>query len=295
MALMSQTISGAATVNELSGAVSAQVLSGAVSAKELSGAVGQSVSTLYICGGFSGMDTQSKCYQFNQNTNPSNKWQPIKSMSSERTSFSLVNYRNQLYAIGGEAYEISRNVASYNVKTNSWQSAGLLAYPTSSMGATVLNDTLYVCGGTSSGHSYEACEQYFVDRNEWYLTLKPMLTDRHNLELVAHSDGCMYAIGGNSYKNSSSLKTMERFDPKTQKWTQMADMYTKRYEFGAASFMEKIYVCGGMGNLDWNLCESYDPKINQWTKIASMNTRRDNFRLIAFNDNLYAMGGYPCN
>ncbi|XP_054167852.1 kelch-like protein diablo [Oppia nitens] len=216
-------------------------------------------------------------------------------MSTERDSFSLVAYRNQLYAIGGEPAWIENNVESYDIKTNSWHQVGSLSLPTSYMGATVLNDTMYICGGISSGHSYEDCEHYLVDRDKWYLTLQPMLTDRHNLELVAHSDGYMYAIGGYSYKNSGDLNTMERFDPKIQKWTQMADMHTKRYDFGAASFMDKIYVCGGLGNLDWSLCESYDPKTNQWTKIASMNDRRRDFRLISFNDNLYAMGGYPGN
>lgn len=45
-------------------------------------------------------------------------------------------------------------------------------------------------------------------------------------------DGYIYAIGGND--GSSSLNSIERYDPKLNKWTMMTSMVTRRSSVGAA-------------------------------------------------------------
>ncbi|XP_054161302.1 kelch-like protein diablo [Oppia nitens] len=93
-----------------------------------------------------------------------------------------------------------------------------------------------------------------------------MSQERHGLSLVAHN-GFIYAIGG-IIKDNSILNTMERYDTKTQQWQPMANMTNNRCYFGSASFMGKIYVCGGYGNSNYKSCETYDPNTNQWTPIG---------------------------
>ncbi|XP_054167851.1 kelch-like protein 3 [Oppia nitens] len=252
-------------------------------------------STIYICGGSSDDSTGylSNCYQYNQQTGV---WLTIKSMSTPRYEYRLVSNKNQLYAIGGYGgTKYLNTVETYNQQTNQWQSLASLRITRSNIGAALINDTIYVCGGENEislkDRLLKSCEYYSANiMDNWYLT-QQMLTERESLELVAHSDGYLYAIGG--YSNTGTESTMDRYDTQTRQWTQMAPMQSSRYNFGSVSFMGKIYVCGGDGSSDGKACESYDPKTNQWTKIASMNRPRFQFKLIVFDDLLYAMGGTP--
>ncbi|XP_054167854.1 kelch-like protein diablo [Oppia nitens] len=218
-------------------------------------------------------------------------------MSTERYGYGLVNdNKNQLlYAIGGLNGQTGKyldSVETYNRQTNQWQFQAPLGQARSFFGSTILNNTLYVCGGGRNGHFLNVCEYYLFDENKWHLLTAPMPSERWGLALVAHSssssDGQLYAIGGQS--DTKFLNTMDRYDPETRQWTPMANMQSARYLFASAVFMDKIYVCGGLGNSDGKTCESYDPMTNQWKPIASMTDQRSNFKLIVFDDSLYAMG-----
>ncbi|XP_054158207.1 E3 ubiquitin-protein ligase NRDP1-like, partial [Oppia nitens] len=111
----------------------------------------------------------------------------------------------------------------------------------------------------------KSCEYYSPNTDEWFFA-KPMSQERRGLALVAHN-GFIYAIGGNNLK--VSFNTMERYDKTTQQWKPMANMIYQRIDFASASFMDKIYVCGGSGISSdvGKSCETYDPQTNQWTQI----------------------------
>jgi len=49
---------------------------------------------------------------------------------------------------------------------------------------------------------------------------------------VVEIEGCLYALGGND--GSSSLNSVERYDPKLNKWTLVTSMLTRRSSVGAA-------------------------------------------------------------
>ena len=55
----------------------------------------------------------------------------------------------------------------------------------------------------------------------------------------------IYVMGGEDGKRND-LKSMEWFDPKTQKWTRGAEMSSKRSGCAAAVLGDKIYVIGGV-------------------------------------------------
>ncbi|XP_054158206.1 kelch-like protein 1 [Oppia nitens] len=245
-------------------------------------------SFIYICGGNDGTSVLSECYKYNTHTSV---WQSVKSMSTPRHYFSLISMDSKLYAIGGSNNENKLNsIETYDTQTNQWKSIASMNIIRSQHDATVLENNLYVCGGFDKDNVnvIKSCEYYSPNNtNEWSFTT-PMATERSNLELVAH-EGFIYAIGGNNLK--VSFNTMERYDTTTQQWQTMANMKYKRRSFGSASFMDKIYVCGGDSYNNGKSCETYDPKTNQWTQIAPMLLERNRFKLIAFNDKLYALGG----
>lgn len=57
---------------------------------------------------------------------------------------------------------------------------------------------------------------------------------------VAVLDGYLYAIGGSD--GTSPLNTVEKYDPKTNRWSPVAPMGTRRKHLGAALFQDKLYV-----------------------------------------------------
>ncbi|XP_054167641.1 kelch-like protein 20 [Oppia nitens] len=217
-------------------------------------------------------------------------------MSIERQWFGLVSYgtnNHQLYAMGGwNGRDGMNSVETYDTQTNKWKPMSVsMNLKRGNFGVAVINDSIYVCGGhqANSGSILNQCEYYSA--NKWLFTTS-MIECRRGLALVAHC-GYLYAIGGGSRIDGGYMNSMEKYDILAKRWsaTNLTNMHSTRYQFGAASFLGNIYVCGGAGNSNGKTCETYDPRANQWTPIASMNIKRLNFKLIVFQNKLYALGG----
>ena len=68
---------------------------------------------------------------------------------------------------------------------------------------------------------------------------------------------------------------MEKYDPKTNKWTSVADMLSQRSSMGVAVIEDRIYVTGGNdGATCLSSAEFYDPGTNVWEAVPSMAVRR---------------------
>ena len=61
---------------------------------------------------------------------------------------------------------------------------------------------------------------------------------------VAVLDGRLYAIGGRD--NSTSFRSVEVYNPRTQKWSFVAEMNKSRANAGVAVLNGYIYVVGGL-------------------------------------------------
>lgn len=84
-----------------------------------------------------------------------------------------------------------------------------------------------------------------------------------------------------------------RYEPKTNKWTFMAPMITKRKHLGCAVYNEFIYAVGGRDDLtELNSVERYNPCTNQWHACQPMKSRRSGVGLAVVNNQLLAVGGF---
>ncbi len=69
--------------------------------------------------------------------------------------------------------------------------------------------------------------------------------------------------------------SIERYDLRTNTWTQVANMNGRRLQFGVAVIDDKLYVVGGRDGLKTlNTVECYDPKKKLWTLMPPMATHR---------------------
>ncbi len=86
------------------------------------------------------------------------------------------------------------------------------------------------------------------------------------------------------------------FDPgiPTPVWATLASMPTARSYCRAAETGGKIYVIGGLGTPDLNLCEAYDIVAGTWnsTPLASMASGRRSPAAASVGGKVYAIGGY---
>jgi kelch-like protein 10 len=109
---------------------------------------------------------------------------------------------------------------------------------------------------------------------------------------VAVLGDVLYVMGG-SVSNNSKLKSAERYDPKTLRWSTIADMNVEHSGASATALNGKVYIVGGSsdhGTL--RSAEVYDPLTNQWTLISDMRIGRESFSCIAFHGCVYAIGGF---
>ena len=64
---------------------------------------------------------------------------------------------------------------------------------------------------------------------------------------------------------------MERYDPRTNEWIEVASMNQERADFSACVLDGCIVVAGGRGIRRYlNTCEKYDPSTNTWKYIAPL-------------------------
>ncbi|XP_054165204.1 kelch-like protein 20 [Oppia nitens] len=246
-----------------------------------------------MCGGFDDITITNQCWKYNNQTG-SNQWQPIRSMSTGRVWFKLVSTDDSklVYAIGGQTdrHIDTDSCESYDPQTNQWKLLKPLAFSRDGMGAAVLNNTIYVCGGYDDNtlKRHIECEYYSHADNDWHFT-RSMIQVRAYFELVALG-GNMYAIGGDI--GGMYLNTVERYDLASHQWQLVAGMHKNRSGHAAVAYMGKIYVCAGDSYTN-NTCESYDPIRNQWTLIAPMNEikRMADLQLLVYHGQLHAMGG----
>jgi N-acetylneuraminic acid mutarotase len=107
---------------------------------------------------------------------------------------------------------------------------------------------------------------------------------------VAVLGDVLYVMGGR-VSDYSKLKTAERYDPKTDRWSTITDMNVERSTASATALNGKIYVVGGYRTYaPLGSAEVYDPRTNQWTLISDMRIRRKFLSCIAFHGCVYAIG-----
>ena len=95
-----------------------------------------------------------------------------------------------------------------------------------------------------------------------------MLTKRCRLG-TASLNGKIYIAGG--YDGNVFLKTVDCFDPVTNKWSKVTDMNVKRSRVALVANCGKLYAIGGYDG-SANLCsvEVFDPETMAWTLTRSM-------------------------
>jgi len=110
--------------------------------------------------------------------------------------------------------------------------------PRSQMGCVVMDDYLYVVGGTNRHNEVlQSVERYNFKENRW-TELPPMLEPRASPSVSA-VNGKIYVFGGdqinevNFYRARTTIACAEVFDPLSNTWTHSEPLPESRSESGA--------------------------------------------------------------
>jgi N-acetylneuraminic acid mutarotase len=244
-------------------------------------------------------------------------WIVKEQMPTERIDFATALYKNKIFTIGGnrlvktehnaQHYFASEAVEVYDPATNKWTIAAPIPVPVTSIQANVINDKIYVIGGTNEGMR-NITQVYDPYANSWFTAAdipKPIYA-----YASAVLDGKIYVFGGiEAFLTPSSMggtkidmlavNKTQIYDPATDEWTLGTPLpvATILAVAGATtgSYAPKgIYVIGGYRGIAASvtmLTQVYDPETNSWVNGTEPRHPQYPSALAVSNDTIYIIGG----
>jgi N-acetylneuraminic acid mutarotase len=260
-----------------------------------------------------GVDTNQKAltYAYNPKTD---SWTLKTPMPTSRVRFTIAQYQDKVYAIGGiTGYDSSSGKSlitganeMYDPATDTWTTKISMPTPRTSMQANTVNGKIYVVSGlvdnlAPSGPALtNVTEVYDPSTNVW-TTAEQIPTPVFSYASAA-LDGKIYVAGGEKQAGEQSPFTsaLQIYDVATNSWSTGKSLPTLTVQAVSAATTgvnapKRIYVIGGRLNGPIDTTQIYDPAIDEWTNGAAFPTTHDYvteyLAAINVNDTIYTVGG----
>jgi RNA polymerase sigma factor (sigma-70 family) len=222
------------------------------------------------------------------------EWTKKADMPTARYLTSTCVVKGKIYAIGGRAGiqlagPVYATTEEYDPVADKWTKKADMLTARDSTSIAVVNNKIYVIGGSPVAGFLAAVEEYDPVADKW--TKKADMPNGRTGLSASVVNGKIYVIGG--MNNIVCLPTVEEYDPVADIWTRKTDMPSSRGSHSASVVNGKIYVIGG-GATGWipvSTVEEYDPVTDKWTKKADMPTARYGLSTSVVNGKIYAIGG----
>ena len=212
---------------------------------------------IYVVGGYSVIDRHMKILKVVEVYDPqTDTWVRKQDMSIPRRQFGIGVVAGKIYAIGGENFfdfekpQRLDQMEVYDPVSDTWAKRADLPTRRDEVKVAVVRDTIYVIGGFGwppfgLGAVLATIEAYQPKTNRWR-EKSDMPNSKTDFSTVVVDDK-IYLIGGYSIaleRFDGYLKTVEVYDPETERWDESLPMPTKNSPFGAAAVNDKIYIFG---------------------------------------------------
>lgn len=220
--------------------------------------------------------------------------QRLPSMPVALNHPAAATWRGDLYVVGGykSATGLSQESAAlyrFDADSRRWRELRSMKTPRGALTAQVIGDRLYAVGGARGGLALGTVEVYDLRRKTWKRA-PAMPTAREHLGSAVVA-GKLYVVAGRAV-GKGNFRTLERYDPKTRRWTKLADLLRDRGGNAAATVNGRVVAVGGeeaAGTI--GLTEYYDRKTNRWTRVADMRTARHGLGVVGYRGRVYALQG----
>jgi len=209
-------------------------------------------------------------------------WRFVAASPTPRANAAAATLGGEVWVVGGygEGEQPVNVVERYNPRTNAWSKGPALPVGRAQAGAAVLHDVLYVVGGdlaTADGEAVTGSGLAFDRHSRRWTPIAPLPTARDRLRLVTAGE-YLYAIGGVT-ASVDSVATVDRYDPRTGRWTSIAAMHQTRAVPGATTVGRgrdaRIAVIGGCQFIAGTRIQSrrttevFDPATGRWRLLRA--------------------------
>jgi Kelch motif len=210
------------------------------------------------------------------------RWRDLAPMPTARANLATAEVGGLVYAIGGlDDLNTLDVVETFNPRSGRWTTSLPLPQPRDGPGAAGLGGLLYVAGGFVLPDGITNSVLVYDPKQNTWRSVAPMPTVRERLRLVA-SGRYLYAIGGVAIGQPGqfgpSLTTVERYDPKSDRWTTMNPMVESRglpcaVETKVGKRRVLVVVGGFEVSADGTLIQArrttevFDPATGRWTLL----------------------------
>jgi hypothetical protein len=208
----------------------------------------------------------------------------------------MVNYRGQLWVIGGflpqgNNLEAAASDHTLILKGNRWVEGPPLHHARAAGAAVVVGDKIVVVGGRTGGKSVQEVKTTEIyDGKSWRDAPDILVPGDH---LAAVSDGkYLYAIGGRTLDPSANHNAVQRFDPATGTWTKLTPLPTADSDLGAAYVRGQLITFGGEDGLSvFSTVRAYDLATKNWRTMPSLAEPRHGMGVAVIGNTIYAIDG----
>lgn len=151
-------------------------------------------------------------------------------------------------------------------------------------------EVIVAVGGEDDKVVLRSVETFDPNTLAWKpLACLPFAISKHGI--VSAGDNYLFLAGG-EYPDGSANKSVMRYDPCLDVWTEVAPMNVARSELGLVMLDGYMYAIGGWdGNVRLDSVEYYNIDTNMWTIVPPMKMALTSPACVALNGMLYVTGG----
>jgi non-specific serine/threonine protein kinase len=221
-----------------------------------------------------------------------NRWSTGPGLPLPLHHFTAVTYKGDAVVIGGfvpgDELTSGQSDGVYALREGTWQKLPSLHHKRAAAGAAVVGDKIVVVGGQADGKLVPQTEVF--DGKRWRDAARIPTPREH---LGAASDGrYLYAVGGRALSAAKNSGAMERYDPASGRWTELATMPKPAGGVGVAYAAGRIVVVGGEGTTSASdAVQGYDIGRRTWSQLPPLSVARHGVAVAVIKDSLYAVGG----
>jgi N-acetylneuraminic acid mutarotase len=237
---------------------------------------------IYVIAGFTSAGASTRTVEvYNPATN---EWRFAADLPIANNHNAAAVAAGTLYAFGG----VSNRVFAYWPEKDVWYDVAPMNYQHGNTAAVaVIDDLIYVAGGTGPGMVGNEVEVYDPYKNTWTI-LPPMNVPRNH---TAGGNLFGYFVVAAGRGSPGSTTAFELYDPASGKWYVLPNLPTGRSGVGGAVVDNCFYVFGGEMPGVFPHVEVFDPFAWEWRRATDMPTPRHGIFAATIDNFVFIPGG----
>ncbi len=266
-------------------------------------------SLIYVFGGSDASvdNTLDSADAYNTITN---EWSDLANMPEDLSMGTAEVIKNKIYLTGGwrnvgvNNWITTNSTVEYEPEVDSWQEKANSPESMGGMASCVLNDTIYILGGSESSNlTIQKKAWYYAPETDSWGSLPDMIYERPGGTSANTLGNKIYLIGG-TYESGWYNPTgkSEVYDQQLKIWTELADMPVHVAGHVSVVHDQKIFVFGGDSSytnegvwgtsIGTNFIQEYDPSTDSWRLMKGMPFKRTAMTGEKVGNFVYLIGGY---